>query len=252
MISQKEATKYASKLYDKIGAWHEKLRDGDKKIDGEVLTRLFRALPANLKDKKVLDAGGGSGVFSQMLLEKGVKEVVCIDVSEKMLQFARRRKTSNNLKQLKILKRDLSETKLKNNHFDIIFAIYSLPYISELDKTFKEFARVLKVGGLVFVASDFYNIKKDNLRGTQIKYMLGDIKMAGILHTKEDYTETAKNAGFSIKDFFVVEKAHGLKIDPSYKHKKLVKQFTFGSLLQKRKSPPSVRRSGDEPRRERP
>lgn len=233
MISQREASKYAANLYNKIGVWHEKLRESDKKIDSEILTRLFKLLPSKLNGKTVLDAGCGSGIFSQMLLEKGAEEVACVDVSDKMLRLAKHRKSANKLKQMKILKRDLTETKLKSNSFDIIFAIYSLPYISDLEKAFWEFSRMLKNKGLIFVASDFYQIKQQRLRGTKIKYILGGFKITGILHTKEDYTTLAKKEGFYVKDFFVVKKAHGLKVDPTYKYKKLVKQFTFGAVFQK-------------------
>ncbi|MDO8600839.1 MAG: class I SAM-dependent methyltransferase [bacterium] len=231
--SQKEASRHAEGLYNTVGAWHEKLRKSDKKIDSEVLTRLFKFLPRNLSGQVMLDAGCGSGIFSELLLKRGAKKAVCVDVSDAMLKFARKRKKAASLRGMDIRKKDFTKTGFPDKTFDLIIAIYSLPYVVDVKKVFKEFSRLLKIGGLLFIASDFYKIKKSSLRGTKIRYLLGEMPLTGVVHTKDDYLKAATLNKFSVEDFFVVEKAHGLRIDPSYKYKNFVKQYTFSFVLQK-------------------
>ncbi|MDD5251992.1 MAG: class I SAM-dependent methyltransferase [Patescibacteria group bacterium] len=229
MIPQKQASRSAKRLYRRIAREHEQLRADDKMIDNEVLTRLFKLIPARLNGRAVFDAGGGSGAFSQMLLERGDSSAVCLDISDEMRALARRRKKEAGLKKMRIVAGDLVNTGLKGKQFDIIIAVYSLPYVSEMERCFAEFARLLKPGGQLFVASDFYELKKPELRRTFIKYLLGDIKMTGIVQTKADYARSAEQNGFTMKRFFVLKKAHGLKIDPNYRFRIFVTQRTFGA-----------------------
>jgi len=230
-ISQKEASKFAERLYTKVGKLHEQLREENKNVDNETLTRLFRLLPKRLDGKSVLDAGGGSGVFTQLALDRGAKRAVCLDISNTMLSFAKKRKRQFKLKRMEIIIRDLTKTKFRSSSFDIILAIYSLPHIADLKKTFSEFARILKRGGLVFIASDYYKTKNPKLIGTQIRYVVGGVNLDGIIQTKHDYTNSMKESGFKIKDFYIVKKAHGLSVSSKYKHKKDVVQHTFSAVV---------------------
>ena len=232
MLSQKVFSQQAARLYNKIGLRHEKLRAEDKKIDQEI-TRLFKFLPKNLRGKTVLDAGCGSGIFSQALLKRGAERVICLDISEAMLNLARRRKRKFKLEGLHIVRDDLTRTKFKSKSFDIILAIFSLPYIIDLENIFKEFRRILKDKGLVFIASNYFRIKRESLLHTKVKYILGDIKLIGIIHTIEEYLDTAESNRFLIKDFFTNKEPHGLKINPSYKDKNLVKIHSFSAVLTK-------------------
>ena len=91
-IPQVKASRCIRRLYNKIGAEHEKIRDKGE-IDSEVLGKLLTFLPKNLSGKIVLDAGGGSAHFSQLALKRGAKKVICMDISDFMLRLARKRKT---------------------------------------------------------------------------------------------------------------------------------------------------------------
>jgi ubiquinone/menaquinone biosynthesis C-methylase UbiE len=227
-----QGAKLALELYDRIGAQHEEIR-GEGKIDNEVLSRLFKFLPRDLHGKVVADMGGGSGAFSEFALSRHARKAILVDVSDRMLLFARNRKRQRHLRNLEIRKADLTVSKIKSHSVDIIFSIYSLPHVFDIGKAFKEFNRILKKGGFVFVASDFYAVKRKDLIGTKTSYLIGKIKLFGFAHTKADYLKVLRDNDFLVKEFFVVKNAKGLRIDPNYRYKKLMRIYTFGAYIKR-------------------
>ncbi|MEX1997829.1 MAG: methyltransferase domain-containing protein [Candidatus Andersenbacteria bacterium] len=227
-----KTSKEAEILYDKVGFGHEDLREVGE-LDSEVLSQLFEKLPQDLDGKVILDAGGGAGLFSQMVLERGAEKVVLIDISSKMLNFAKKRKEEHQLDKLEINKGDLLDTKFDSDSFDIILCIYALPHVSDIQDAFKEFSRVLKEGGLVFLASDFYTIDDMSLHGVKTNYKIGDVRLFGFAHTKDDYLQAINENGLETQELFVVDDAKGLSIDPSYEHKNKMQIHTFGAVLYK-------------------
>jgi SAM-dependent methyltransferase len=119
------------------------------------------SLLPQVKGKKVLDAGCGPGVYSQLLVEQGA-EVVGIDASPKMVELARQRLGSR----AKIFKADLGKPLdyFEDREFDIVLSALVLDYIKDWKPLFREFYRVLRLSG-VFVFSaghpfpDFYEFK---------------------------------------------------------------------------------------------
>lgn len=97
---------------------------------------------------RVLDAGCGTGVYTEWLLAQGADEVVGVDVSEAMLAHAREalgdRATFH--------RADLAEPlEFAGDSFDGIVSALALGYVRDWRSTFAEFARILKPGGfLVF------------------------------------------------------------------------------------------------------
>lgn len=97
---------------------------------------------------KVLDAGCGTGILSQELLQKGAN-VTGMDVSENMLKIAASTLGSN----VKLFHADLAEPLdfLENESFDIVVASLSIHYVKDWAPVFEEFYRVLRPEGqLVF------------------------------------------------------------------------------------------------------
>ncbi len=102
----------------------------------------------------ILDAGGGTGRWSIILLRKINAKYLIYDLSEDMLK-----KAKSNIKKAK--KEHLITTmqgnlenmsRIKNNTFDYIISIYNVfSFITNLNKVFSEMYRVLKNRGKLIV-----------------------------------------------------------------------------------------------------
>lgn len=98
-----------------------------------------------VKDKQVLDAGCGPGVYSEWLVKHGAT-VLAIDVSPKMVELARKRLGNK----VEIRQADLGKPLdfLEDKTFDIVLSPLVLDYVKDWHSLFTEFARILKRAGL--------------------------------------------------------------------------------------------------------
>jgi ubiquinone/menaquinone biosynthesis C-methylase UbiE len=114
------------------------------------------SLMPEVKGKRVLDAGCGSGVYSEWLIKHGA-EIVAVDASPKMVELAKQRLGSTT----DVRQADLSKplTFLHDSSFDVVLCPLVLEYIEDWHSTFAEFYRVLRPGGhFVFsVTHPFYD-----------------------------------------------------------------------------------------------
>lgn len=101
--------------------------------------------------KRVLDAGCGTGVYAEWLLEQGA-EVVGVDASEEMLAEAADRVGDR----ADLYRADLGEPlPFADDAFDGVVSVLVLGYIEDWRRPFSEFARVLEPGGfLVFTVAN--------------------------------------------------------------------------------------------------
>ena len=119
---------------------------------------LEKNLPAvtDEADISVLDLGGGAGVYSFPLAKKGYK-VTLADLSETLLEQARKQKEEDKIENL-ISCDQVNATDLscyKDNSFDIVLLFGPLYHLTEKDereKCIREVSRVLKTGGKVFAS----------------------------------------------------------------------------------------------------
>ena len=108
------------------------------------------SLLPELRGKRVLDAGCGPGVYTEIFLDLGA-EVVGIDVSPTMLRLARERVGTR----AEFHEADLAKPLpfLPDASFDVVVSPLVLSHIENLTLPFEEFYRVLKSPG-VLVFSD--------------------------------------------------------------------------------------------------
>jgi SAM-dependent methyltransferase len=105
------------------------------------------SLIPDVDGKRVLDAGCGTGVYTEYLVERGA-EVVGVDVSGEMLAHAADRVGDR----AELREADLGEPlDFATDSFDGVVSALALGYVEDWESTFAEFARVLRSGGfLVF------------------------------------------------------------------------------------------------------
>jgi SAM-dependent methyltransferase len=102
------------------------------------------SLIPDVDGKRVLDAGCGTGVYSEHLVERGA-DVVGVDVSEEMLAHARDAVDAAAFQQV-----DLADPlPFEDDAFDGVVSALALSYVADWDHVFGEFRRVLRDGGFV-------------------------------------------------------------------------------------------------------
>jgi len=98
----------------------------------------------NRNDLTVLDLGSGTGFFTD-LLASSYDQVIGLDISKDMLQFAK--ETRN--KDILWLEADAHNIPLKDNSIDFIYSNLVIQWFNPLDEAITEMLRVLKPGGLL-------------------------------------------------------------------------------------------------------
>ena len=97
-----------------------------------------------------VDAGCGIGLYSRMLLER-TEGYIGVDTSKSAINLAKEVYKGN--KRMKFLCADIADVGIKENSADLIFCTEVVEHISDLIPIFKNFHRVLKTSGKVFLTT---------------------------------------------------------------------------------------------------
>jgi len=127
--------------------------DGLAVLQKEIGSRLMERLDLiKLEPKRILDVGSGTGTWSEQLAKryKGA-EVISLDLAPGMVQHARSQLSAWNRRfgKRRFVCGDAENLPIADNSVDMIFSNVSLQWCQDLDKTFREFQRVLRPGGLL-------------------------------------------------------------------------------------------------------
>ena len=107
-------------------------------------------LIGDVRGKKVLDVGCGTGFYSLWLSEKGAK-VLGIDSSEEMIKIAKE-KASKKMLDAKFLIGDVTDLRIEDCTFDVVLSTLVLMDVKELGKAVGELVRVTKNGGDIVIS----------------------------------------------------------------------------------------------------
>ncbi|WP_270180764.1 class I SAM-dependent methyltransferase [Alkalihalobacillus sp. CinArs1] len=134
--------------YNKLARTYEKSTDEGSSYNAYYeRPGVMSEIRENLTGMNVLDAGCSAGWYSEQFVGRGAT-VTGIDISEKMIQAAKRRVGEN----ADFIQHDLTKSlPFKDESFDLIVSSLTLHYLKDWDTVFAEFKRVLKPGGeLIF------------------------------------------------------------------------------------------------------
>src|SRR3989344_1648913 len=171
-MKNKEETE-TEETYDAMAPFYHEYRT--TKFKGGWFFNEYLEMPAmltalgNVKGKKILDWGCGSGVYAKILSKRGAGGKG-FDISEEMIKIARTENQNLDLRIGSGLKIPFDEK------FDIVFASLALHYLKDWNKVFSEVSRVLKKEGL-FLFSDDNPVTKSS---KSITYEGNKIKALGI------------------------------------------------------------------------
>ncbi|MBW1671401.1 MAG: class I SAM-dependent methyltransferase [Deltaproteobacteria bacterium] len=156
------------------------------------------------KEKSILDLCCGTGNQLKLLSRNGFKDLHCLDISNAMLEIARK-----NDSRIKIYNEDATKTYFKNESFDIViigFALHEKDRITQ--KSFiNEAHRLIKKDGFILVVD--YNF--DNKTAKLIKIGISIIeRIAGKEHYDNFKGYIRNNGLLSLinKDKFTLIKTH--------------------------------------------
>lgn len=103
---------------------------------------LMSKLP-NRSDLNVVDLGCGTGFFTNILASK-YKQVIGVDFSKSMLNFAKEKSTQN----IQWIEADAYKLPFDDESIDVIYSNLMIQWCNPLSDLLKEMVRVLKPGGL--------------------------------------------------------------------------------------------------------
>lgn len=97
--------------------------------------------------EKCLDLACGTGDLALLLAERYPQsEVVGLDLNTDMIEYARKRKASENIK---FVPGDMCDISFDDNSFDIVTASYAIRNAPDLQKSLSEIIRVTRPGGCI-------------------------------------------------------------------------------------------------------
>tara|TARA_R110002050_G_scaffold88375_4_gene186685 strand:+ start:3735 stop:4442 length:708 start_codon:yes stop_codon:yes gene_type:complete len=126
----------------------------DAKISLELITEAAKRIAPNAE--QLLDIGCGAGNYSLKMLSKLPNlECTLVDLSGAMLDKALERVSEQTNKKVHLVKGDVREVSLKQNHFDIILAgavLHHLRDDQDWETTFRKIYDLLKPGGCLMIS----------------------------------------------------------------------------------------------------
>jgi len=145
----------------------------------------------NLKDKTILDLGCGAGYMSRYFIENGASKVVACDISQNMIDLAKKEDCKNIY--YKVL--PMEDISSINEKFDIVFSSLAFHYVKDFDKLISDISNLLKPNGILVFS-------QENPIATAIVYPSTKEKHIEIDGKRYYLLSNYKNAGKRVVDWF--------------------------------------------------
>ncbi len=144
------------------------------------------------KDKKVLDAGAGTGRLSVKLHKAGAN-VTALDISPEMLHILSEKNSD-----IKTVEGDMEQMPFENESFDMVFSTLSLVHLKKIEPFMDEVYRILKDDG-IFVLVNIHYRKPLILSDGQGKYTIQCYN-----HFPRHVKEAAEKLAYNIEKEIIV------------------------------------------------
>jgi len=127
-------------------------------LQREVGHRIIERLElVRMEPVTILDVGAGTGVFCSALSRRYKKaRIIALDLSPRMLATARSRRGLFHrgwFNKQSFVCGDAEQLPLADHSVDLVFSNLTIQWCADLDRTFHEFRRVLKPGGLLMFST---------------------------------------------------------------------------------------------------
>ncbi|AKD03437.1 class I SAM-dependent methyltransferase [Pontibacter korlensis] len=156
----------------------------------------LRTTLASINFETCLEVGCGTGKNTEWLVRKAM-HVTAVDLSEEMLERARKKVSSN---KAEFVQADITQVwSFATQPYDLVSFSLVLEHISDLDHTFKQVAAVLNHGGHVYIG-ELHPFKQ--YTGTKARFDTeeGRQEVECYTHHVSDFVQAAKRYGLSLVD----------------------------------------------------
>ncbi len=116
-----------------------------KGLEGAGEWHVVKSLLPDLRNKSVLDLGCGFGWYCRFAREQQASSVVGVDLSEKMLEDARKQTHDPAISYLHM---PIEDIEFPNDQFDVVFSSLAFHYIQSFEGICKKVHECLKPGGM--------------------------------------------------------------------------------------------------------
>lgn len=141
MLYQFNYSRVRTQMYDK--------KSRIKKAERIVKTLSQHFGKSRLKNLEVLDIGASTDIIDNAL-SKYFKNIISSDIDRDAINFAKRNFKRKNLK---FILADAMKLSFKNDSFNIVICTHVYEHVPDAKKLFREIYRVLKVGGVCYLAA---------------------------------------------------------------------------------------------------
>jgi len=174
------------KTYNEIAEIYDRLQYSTD-VSEEIIESFLRAFQGQL----LLDVGCGPGNDTGVFVEHGL-DVTGIDLSERLLRLA-----IENVPRSSFMLMDMRSTAVKDGSFDGLWVCSSFIHVPQRDSraTMREFARVLKPDGLMFI-----NVMEGEREGIVKSRLYLDKERFFTDYSVDDFKKLIEKAGFEIVD----------------------------------------------------
>lgn len=149
------------------------------------LLRMF----GDLKGKKILDVGCGTGRIVRDLIDSG-GEVTALDISSEMLKLCEKR-----FPRIECVVGDVEDMPFEDGTFDVCVSMFLIVHLRDLQQAFDEVYRVMKDGGM-FILSNVNQRKAPKLKLADGK----EIVIESYYHRPEDVLKALDRSFFKVED----------------------------------------------------
>ena len=134
---------------------------------------------------QLLEIGGGTGDIAFKFINRGGKNVVVVDINEKMLAIGRDRALNQGIiKQIKWINSDAENLPFRDSSFDTYITAFCLRNVTRLDCALKEAYRLLRPGGR-FLCLEFSHVILPNLSRLYDIYSFNILPLMGQIVAKD-------------------------------------------------------------------
>lgn len=167
-----------SQMFDNISGGYDGLnRVISMGMDQSWRRKVIKAV-VNHQPQNVLDIATGTGDLAISYAEKGLNNIVGLDLSQGMLEVAQKKIKDKKLEnKITLTLGDSENLPFDDSHFDVISVAFGVRNFENLEKGLSEILRVLKPGGLFIVLETAVPSKFPFKQGYKIytKYILPTI-----------------------------------------------------------------------------